>query len=373
MKKLIILQMFLFTLVMSGQKKRVHTVALLPNETVSRIETDFYISEIIDNRLITTNIGIAQKGLLNRKVPAVFSKDFEEEILDYLETVFPKDTTKTALALRINQLLISEHTGALKETGKSIVRLDVLKKIDEDIYGSYGNFSSNAAKNGIDVTGKHDDRIRKVFKESLMQFDSTDWKNMRPKIINIELPVTPKILTEDIQKGFFRTYLELLNNNAINDLEFQIQDRSTREKLHLKDSNRNKLIHFAYHDGSNLYLNASTYSGERHYVKTERFDDFLIFSDVFINQDNASEMSFAFGVLGLLSSNERQTVFFDLKTGKFYPFNQRRMKSLLQNDFPKLYRKYRANSRYYDEVKAILKEVYNELSPEVFKERIRRS
>ncbi|MEM6516214.1 MAG: hypothetical protein AAF688_08525 [Bacteroidota bacterium] len=371
MRHLLISTLFLFSLSVNAQKRKVHTVELLPNETESIVDADFYISEVIDNRLITSNIGIAQKGIFNKKVPAVFSKPFEVEVLDYLNTIFPKDTVKKALAIRINQLLISENTGAFKETGKAIVRLDVLIKIDDENYASYGNFSAQAFKNSMDVTGKHDDRIREIIKLCLVEFDSTDWQNNIAEVISLERPKIPKILTEEIEIGFFRTHLELLNNNSLKSINFEVQNRSTDDKLHLKDTEKNKLVHFAYNDGKDVYLNASTYSGERHYVKTERFDEFLLFSDVFLSQDSTSEMSFAFGVLGLLSSNQRQTVLFDLNTGQFYPLNQSRMKLLLKDNFPELYRKYRVSSGYLDEIRPILKQAYQKLSPEVFREVIR--
>ncbi|MBL86404.1 MAG: hypothetical protein CMO82_07080 [Winogradskyella sp.] len=358
----------LVSFALNAQNKDVHEIELLPNETETVLSTDFYISEIIDNRIIKSNIGIAQKGLMNRKVLSDFSKDFDREILDYLETILPIDSSKTALSLRINQLLISEHTGAFKETGKAIVRLNVLVKLNDSIYGNYGSFEASRSKNSMDVTRKHDDRIRAVLKDCLMQFDSLDREVLVLKKLNPFSPESVKVLNDSIKQGFFETYMELANNSPIRDINFKIQNRTTDEKLHLKDTIINKkIMHFAYNDGENTYLNASTYSGERHYVKTDRFDDFLIFSDVFVNQDNVSGMSLAFGVLGVLMSNEHQTVLFDLSTGQFYPMTRTKMRLLLKKDYPEFYKKYKRNSRNHEMNKEIIQSIYKEKTSEEFR------
>ncbi|WP_248723086.1 hypothetical protein [Seonamhaeicola sp. ML3] len=73
-----------------AQKTKFHIVELLPNTTETKEDVDFFISEVIDNRIYKNNIGIAQKGLLNKKVLSKFGKPFEEEVLDYFKTVFPE-------------------------------------------------------------------------------------------------------------------------------------------------------------------------------------------------------------------------------------------------------------------------------------------
>lgn len=353
-----------------AQKKDIHSIELLPNDSETVLVTDFYISEIIDNRILKTNIGIAQKGLMNRKVLSDFSKDFDVELLEYLSTILPVDSTKTALSLRINQLLISEHTGAFKETGKAIVRLDVLEKDNLNNYSALGSFTAERSKNSMDVTRKHDDRIRAVLKDCMVQFDSLDWKSITPDKIDITRPKEAKIINEGVAEGFFKTYTELANNDALSNLTFRVQNRSTDEKLHLKDSLNKKITHFAYYDGEAIFLNASTYSGERHYIKTERLDSFLLFTDIFVNQDNVSGMSMAFGVLGVLASNERQTVLFDLNSGQFHALNRSKMRLILKNDYPDLYKKFKRDSRNYELAKEIITGLYEQESPEVFREMI---
>lgn len=239
-------------------------------------------------------------------------------------------------------------------------------------YNSLGSFEATRQKNSMDVTPKHDDRIRAILKDCLLQFNSLDRKSITPYKIDLNLPLQSKILKDSIKSGFYGTYTELANNNPIKTIVYETQKRSTREKLHLKDANtKKKIIHFAYNNGKQTFLNASTYSGERHYILTERFDQFLLFNDFFVNQDKVMGLSMAFGVLGILASNENQTVLFDLNTGRFYPLNKTKMQLILKKDYPKLYKKYRNSPKSPKLTKEILNTIYNNISPEEFRAIIR--
>ena len=52
------LQIFLLVFICHtyAQKKDVHIIELLPNDTETVMDCDFYIAEIIDNRIIKSNI-----------------------------------------------------------------------------------------------------------------------------------------------------------------------------------------------------------------------------------------------------------------------------------------------------------------------------
>lgn len=356
--KTLILLLVVNNLVGFGQNKRTHIVELLPNTTETIENVKFYISDIYDNRVYKTNIGIAQKGVFNKKVLSVFKRSFKDELSNYLETVFPVDTSKTPIVIRINKLLISEHTGAFKETGKAIVSMDVLIE-NEGEYGLIGSFSAMREKNSMDVTRKHDDRIRAVLKECLMQFNTTNWKDIIPAPTSLEKSGASKILTENYKEGFYRSSLELFNNQTLIDTTFQIvKKKSKKDKIFLRNEKKKSALYYAYSDGKDLYLNAANYSSDRHFIKTYKFDEFLLFNDVFVNQDKAVGMSLAFGVLGVLVSTERQNVLMDLNTGEFFPLNKSKMKLLLEDKYPNLLKQFKSNSKEIKKVLEILNYVY---------------
>ena len=351
-----ILLFLLVTTVLSAQDY--HTIELLPNETETVENVDFYVSGIIDNRAYKNNIGIAQKGAFNRKVLSQFSKEFDKELLDYLVTVFPKEENKTPLVLRINQLLILEKTGAFKETGKAIVNLDVLKK-QGDTYVLLGSYTSKKEKNSMDVTRKHDDRIRATLKDCLMKYNDTDPSQIINKPITLITQSKPVIFDEPIAKGFFVSFLELYNNQSFSDSTIQFKDNKHRtNKLFLKDREHKRAMYYAFSDGEDIYLNASNYSGEKHFVKTKRVDDFLLFNDNFIHADDVGGMTLAFGVLGTLASNKNTNVLLDLTSGQYHNISISKIKLLLKKEHPDLFKKYKGENNNTENVFEVFAELY---------------
>lgn len=359
-RKYLVLLLLMHSFIVLSQERDYHIINLLPIEKDTIEEVDFYITKIIDNRVYKDNLGIAQKGVFNRKVLSKFDKPFSDELLEYFNIIFPPDTKKEPLIVRVNQLLISEKTGAFKETGKAIVNLDVLC-LKDSVYYFLGSFSGYAEKNSADVTGKHDNRIRQVLKACLMEFSNTDYITKPKQPISLEVKKSPVILTESLNKGFFTSFSELYANKTFQDSLIKFKDNKHRyNKLFLDNRIHKKALYYAYSDGENIYLNAANYSGEKHFVKTELIDKYLLFNDTFINQDKATGMSLAFGVLGLLASNTQSNVFLDLYNGQYYILDNFKIKLLLKNDYPDLYKEYKKNSNDVNLLKSILEQLYKD-------------
>ncbi|SFZ94306.1 hypothetical protein SAMN05428642_10460 [Flaviramulus basaltis] len=358
LRKYLVFFFLIHSFVVLSQESDYHIVNLLPIENDTIEDVNFYVSKIIDNRVYKDNLGIAQKGVFNRKVLSKFDKPFEEELMEYFNVVFPPDSKKEPLVIRVNQLLISEKTGAFKETGKAIANLDVLS-FKDDVYYFLESFSGYAEKNSADVTGKHDNRIRQVLKNCLMDFNDIDYKTKPKRPISIEVTSIPVVLNEPLNKGFFTSFSELYANEPFEDSLIKFKDNSHRSnKLFLEDRSHKRTLYYAYSDGENIYLNASNYSGEKHFVKTELIDKYLLFNDAFINQDKATGMSLAFGVLGLLVSNTQSNVLLDLYNGQYYILDNFKIRLLLKNDYPELYKEYKKNSNDVNLLKSILEQLY---------------
>ena len=354
LKKALVIFVLLSSVVNFCQAQDYHIINLLPLEEDTVENVNFYVSKIIDNRIYKDNLGIAQKGVFNKKVLSTFYNPFEEELMDYFNAIFPANTSKTPLVLRINQLLISENTGAFKETGKATVNLDVLTEKD-DIYYFLGSFSAYPEKNSVDVTGKHDDRIREILKSCLIQFSELNPDTQMNRTILLENPSAPVILSEPIKKGFYTSFSELYNNQPFQDASIVFKDYSSnQEKLNLEEREHKRALYYAYSDGDYIYLNASNYSGEKHFVKSELIDKYLLFNDTFVNQDKAAGMSLAFGVLGLLMSNEQTNVLLDLYTGQYHSIDGSKIRMLLNDKYPDLYKHVRKNLNNKDLMKSVL-------------------
>lgn len=355
MLKRIVFIVFLLTLNVTYCQSNYHIISLLPIEQEDAVEhVNFYVSKVIDNRSYKDNIGIAQKGVFNKKVLSVFENPFEDELMAYLNIVFPSSTTMQPITVRINQLLISEHTGALKETGKATVSLDILV-FKNNGYHFMGSFSAYSESNGVDVTGKHDDRIRQVLKDCLLQFNLSDTKTIDNRVVSLVNTSYPILLSEDLKNGFFTSFSELYANMPFEDSLIKFKNsKQGSNKLFLEDRDHKRALYYAFSNGENIYINASNYSGEKHFVKTEFVDNYLLFNDTFVNQDKVMGMSFAFGVLGVLASNEQTHVLLNLLNGQYHKIDSYKIRLLLKNDYPVLYDKIKKNPNDITLLKSIL-------------------
>lgn len=325
-----------------GQSRKPHIIKLLPNKDEPIEAVDFYVADVIDNRIYKNNIGIAQKGIFNKKVLSKFNKPFHQEILSYLHSVFPVEPSKEEVVLRINQLLISENTGAFKETGKAIINLDVLRKSNGSFF-LLGNFSAYREKNSADVTRKHDDRIRAILVDCMLQYQEELNSNIKiePRLISTRKAQKTIILEEAVNEGFFYTFHELYNNIPFVDSSIKFKEKGKESnKIFLDDRDHKRALYYAFSNGETVFLNASSYSGEKHFVRTEIIDRFLLFNDAFVHQDDAIGMSMAFGVLGILATNRKSHVLLDLYTGQFHVLKENKIKVLLRS-FPQLYETYK--------------------------------
>lgn len=62
---------------------------------------DFYIENVIDNRLYKGYIGIAQVGFYNYPVPMKFENSLESELGNFFKRIFPNNNSKYPITLRI--------------------------------------------------------------------------------------------------------------------------------------------------------------------------------------------------------------------------------------------------------------------------------
>ena len=184
-------------------------------------------------------------------------------------------------------------------------------------------------------------------------------------VLSFEVNITP----DNLKIGFFSTFEDFVANNAITGINIKVQKRSTEKKLHLKDADTKKKIkHFAYYDGEILYINASIYSVNRHYVKTEWLNEYLMFNDKFENPHTAEDLSLAFGLLGALASNQEQFVFLDLETSIYYTITKGQLIKLIKTHDEELFNANQDNIADDKVLKHLLQELNKKMGKEAFYE-----
>lgn len=165
-----LLLILLFTgVAATAQNKTEYKLISLEDKDDVPLESQFYIENVYDGRQLKSSIGTVQTGLANRKMLANFKNPLETEIRDYMVKVYPKREGAVPISLRINELYVSEYTEATNETGYASVVADVIEYRDNGEFIA-GTYSSTMEGTGLDVTRKHDDRIKKALQQCIGRY-----------------------------------------------------------------------------------------------------------------------------------------------------------------------------------------------------------
>ena len=155
MKKLLSI-IFLFSVFNAYSQTKSHSIELGIKQPV--VNADINCIKVIDKRLVKNNIGFVQKGLVNRKVAAVFSEDFSTYLQGQINTLITDNPNQQDLVLIFHELNVSELTGAVSEKGFCGMEIEFARQKDTSLY-SLGSFTFEIEEKSLDVTNRHFNRI----------------------------------------------------------------------------------------------------------------------------------------------------------------------------------------------------------------------
>lgn len=355
MKKVIVIFLFLATFSGFSQSEiKYHTISLM-DKNDTPIGLNFSISKVYDGRQFKENIGIVQKGPFNKKVLANFEKPLEEEFFNYLSVILP--SANKNIAIRINDLYISEFTKAFSETGFATIVLDVIEQ-KEDIDYIVGTYSYTAEGNGVDVTAKHDNRLKGALIQILTEYKMTspDKKTM----INFDpnQVVANKNLVDTPKKGIYLTYADVLNEKPFVE-DFIATNKN--EKFYIMDASRkDKSNYFGFSDGNNFYINVSKYANAKFYAKTSIVGNKYFVEDVIYDPNSVVAAGAMFGLVGVLiasSGSGSVPMLIDCYSGQPIFLSNSEIKTLLKPQ-PELYKEYKESKKSSQDIKSVLEKYY---------------
>ena len=333
---------------------------------------DFYIEDVIDNRLYNEYIGIAQVGFYNYPVPLKFENSLKFELGNFFKRIFPNKDSGHPVTIRINEFVIKESPKVFVEVGEVIIRFDILRKELDGNYTILNSYSVEKTRNTFDATQGNFGRLFTALGEVvLLVANNTDY-NKEGKILNLEYNPKPPILFENPKKGFYLTYSELARNISKTDLEFTIKEKSKNKgstliTIESTDDLANEC--FAYFDGQNYFLNSSFYNNSNYFIKTLRVDNFLLFTEDFIADDFISAFTIAKGRSGYDYVKTRRPIIFSLDDGYFYVLRRNKMAQLLESSNPDLFKRFKKNEKKdIGETYEILKFIFENQDPEKVRE-----
>lgn len=341
MKSVLFTLLILLSIPSIAQKKQ-QVIKMDDVEYASLEDMSFTCGEIIDKRIIKKNIGAVRVGLNNKVVPAVFPGDFTDAMKIILQRMLGSSEGKEELVFIIHEFAVSDEVGTWKVAGLFRLEMEIARRKDGKLY-SLGSYSADVQKEAMaGIMKSHPERIISGIETCLLEFSKTDWQKMPEKEI-VEGEESTCDLSSVPAKGLYASFSSLCRNKA-NQIEEDDYGLYVYEKrkyaqyvLRFQDESKNKeRIHFIS-DGTELYIHASYYSYEKHYVKCKQLGRYVYFEDKFVD----SSVVMTFGLLGAAASNTLKALILDTKTGFVYLLDQNSME-LLCKDHPDLWKKYKS-------------------------------
>lgn len=360
MNKLFVLFFVIIATVGFSQNKMEFHKISLKDKNDKALGLNFYVENVYDGRQFKGNIGTVQKGGFNRKVLANFEKPLAEEFFDYLAVICPKEDNKPKISIRVNDLYVSELTRAMSETGYATLEIDVIEsKAGVDyIVGSY---IASTESNGMDVTGKHDERLKKVLQDCLTDYLKTSDADKTTLAFEVDQNIKNKTLVNVPLKGIYLTYLDVLNGKPLDDANFDIINKKERFYLFNKATKAEEKNYYGFSDGQNFYINVSKYASVRHYAKTEIINGKYFIENVVYNPNNAIAMGAMFGLIGVAiasaSGDSSIPMLIDCYTDQPSFLSNSEMKLMLSS-YPELLKEFKNSDKSSNAKKEILQKYY---------------
>ena len=360
MNRLVVLFFVAIASVCFSQTKTEFHVIPLKDKNDKASDFNFYVENVYDGRQFKENIGTVQKGGFNRKVLANFEKPLSEELYDYLSIICPKEEKKEQISIRVNELYVSELTKAFSETGYATIAIDVIQSKDGIDY-IVGSYTASTESNGMDVTGKHDERLKKVLQVCLTNYVNTSETDKTHVVFEFDQNSKNRAIVNAPLKGVYFSYLDVLNGQPNDTANFEIVSRKERFYLLNKTTSIEEKNYYGFSDGQNFYINVSKYANTSYYAKTEIINGKYFIENVIYNPNNAIAMGAMFGLIGVAiasaTSDSSTPMLIDCYTGQPSFLSNSEMKVMLSLH-PELLKEFKNSDKSSNAKKDILIKYY---------------
>jgi len=141
----------------------------LKNDSVSIENRNFYIKNIIDKRNNKKFIGEIWKGTFTKTEKIDISGGTEKAVGDYLVSNFSKTSeNQIATDVHINYLIVKQSESYSQETGEAYILLEFRSKNSRPFIAK-----AEIKEETDDAFSTHEERIRRGFKECVVQFNNS--------------------------------------------------------------------------------------------------------------------------------------------------------------------------------------------------------
>jgi hypothetical protein len=258
-----------------------YNICLEPDNFIIN-DRKFFISSAIDNRNVRKGIGIVNKGFDNIQVPADFCEPFEAHLSSYFQKSLPQLNVKQLnLIAVVEEFKIKEEISGLSEKGSVDVHFSFCIETDNKLMKVF-DAKSHKQNQGLDVTLRHDDRIKKAIYDCIRQLYQSDLQIDKATELILDNENTDAGNTEK-RRGIYANIDELLSGNSTDQSEFSIHHKDEFFYLIHKTTGKMDKKAFGFCDGRYLYINRKNYSHNRLYAKVLTEGRYLAWIDHYVS------------------------------------------------------------------------------------------
>lgn len=350
MKKLSIALLFLFFSLHLLAQTGPHTIELTTPGQFDQL--GFEVAEVLDKRIVKSNIGFVQKGMGNKRFAAVLPDSFEVYMTKMLRKIILSEGEP--LTLIFHEFNVSEHTKAASELGTFRIQMEFAKNIEGQLY-SIGYSEYEVEGKGLDVTRKHSLRIMQGILACIRDFAESGWQDKPGELID-ENVVFDFDYSRAPKRGLYATFAKMCKNEPISKDTFTIMrnEKSKYLKYWVVDKKKKKIKKrmMAFSNGEYIYLNASRYSYESHFTKSKFIGKYIYFEDRF--SDPMAGM--LFGLSGMAVTNIAHAIILDTETGLVIALDDRELTKLLKK-YPEVMKTYVASKQKLKDKEAAIRAI----------------
>ena len=297
---------------------------------------EYRVDTLLDARPEKYCVGIAQKGLGNKKVPIFLENGFDLSLNALLRRSFPKGgQASAALIVRVDKLLLYEATFATKEYGVAELNLSFILK-DRGRYFYLMEVGTYAQGLDIDVTHLHDDLLIEamtkaftLFQARLPQAIATKEPFSASEILSKkQTGLYPIQTTEQYKAGVYRTFADFCNNTPVKPSVAEAESAQKDQQP------------WGYSSGENLFVRI----GKESYKLNKEEEEFVFEAKIHKESLTGAMVSGAlFGLIGVftyqqisnskqahlpVSSGKQQKYKIDMANGAIVPYREPNYKKI---------------------------------------------
>lgn len=275
----------------------------------------FYISEVIDQRVVRQNIGILPLTDLHGNtygwVPAVFPSPFETYLHDILGELI-KHKREEAIVLIVHEFYLSEIYETWSKYGRFRFRFEFAKRKGDRLYSLFQSKGSVKGE-GSNITKGHPSSIHFGLQKAFTDFHNSNWKKKEGGVIELDEKVGLDIKKAP-KRGLYHDFVRLASNEPFRETGYKLNQIKDTYGYTLTDSlgKRIKKNVLFVSDGKDIYMSALHINGFDESLLKPLFVGKYLYFEARFSDPSASV---AFGAVGAITTNSSKAIVLDSETG----------------------------------------------------------